>query len=158
MPASRFDRRCALEGRDSVGGLIVSRPLVNLSFRSDTLLFSVSFRSDNPSFNSDTLSFPDSFRSDKLSFHSDTLPKTFRSDTLCFLVVRVGCDGSVFWCGTYWIVAGTNAGLVMGAAVSLVGTSAAGGCRIGPDSIQLRISATDEKCSSPVEVWVYVRV
>ena len=169
MPASRFDRRCALEGRDSVDGLIASRPLVNLSFRSDTLLFSVSFRSDNPSFNSDTLSFPDSFRldtlslsdsfrSDNLSFHSDTLPKTFRSDTLCLLVVMVGCDGSVFWCGTYWIVAGTNAGLVMGAVVSLVETSAAGGCRIGPDSIQLRISATDEKCSSPVEVWVYVRV
>ncbi len=81
------------------------------------------------------------------------------SGTLSFLVVRVGCnDGIVFWCGTYWMVAGTKAGVVMGAVVSLVGTSAAGGCRIGPDSIQLRISATDEKCSSPVEVWVYVRV
>jgi hypothetical protein len=56
------------------------------------------------------------------------------------------------------MVAGTKAGVVIVAVVALVGTSVAGGCRIGPDAIQFRISATDEKCSSPVDAWVYVRV
>ncbi len=44
------------------------------------------------------------------------------------------------------------------AVVLLVGTSSAGGCRIGPDAIQFRISATDEKCSAPEFSWVYVKV
>ena len=52
--------------------------------------------------------------------------------------------------GIYWIVAGIKAGVVMVAVVSFVGTNAAGGCRVGPESIQFRISATEEK-PNPLE-------
>jgi hypothetical protein len=59
---------------------------------------------------------------------------------------------------TYWIDAGTYEGVVMGASVALVETGSVGGLRIGPFSIQHKISLREEWCSSPVVVWWYMRV
>ena len=53
----------------------------------------------------------------------------------------IGTDAVV---GTYWILAGVCAGVVMGADVSLGETGSVGGWRSGPISIQRRISVSEE--------------
>jgi hypothetical protein len=59
---------------------------------------------------------------------------------------------------TYWIVAGTYEGVVISVSVSLVGVKSVGGFNKGPDAIQCTISSTEDKCSSPEDVCVYMRV
>ncbi len=76
------------------------------------------------------------------------------SATLSF--VDVGLD--FVFMGTYCSMDGTCAGVVMGSVVRLLERGCVGGCRIGPVSIQFKISKTEEKCSSPYGSCLYMSV